>query len=46
MKRLLLCWMLAGCSFADAQDGWTGEVIFDVTPGQATKASGITFRTQ
>lgn len=35
MKRLLLCWMLTGCSFADAQDGWTGEVIFDVTPGQA-----------
>ena len=38
--------MLAGCSFADAQDGWTGEVIFDVTLAKRTKASGITFRTQ
>ena len=46
MKHLLLCWMLAGYSFAGAQNGWTGEVIFDVTPAKWTKTSGITFRIQ
>ena len=38
MKRLLLCWMLAGHAFAGAQGAWSGEVIFDVTPRQATES--------
>ena len=38
MKRLLLCWMLAGHAVAGAQDTWSGAVIFDVTPRQATES--------
>lgn len=38
MERLLLCWMLAGYGFAGSQGAWSGEVVFDVTPRQATES--------
>ncbi len=38
MERLLLCWMLSGYGFAGSQGAWSGEVVFDVTPRQATES--------
>ena len=38
MNRLLLFLMLAGHAVAGAQDAWSGEVVFDVTPRQASES--------
>lgn len=38
MKRLLLFLMLAGHAVAGAQEAWSGEVVFDVTPRQANES--------